>query len=312
MDPLTTAALISGGAAVLGSGANAAMVGKTNKKSRQHNLQMFNLQNQKQLEFWNMQNAYNHPLEQRKRLEAAGLNSALMYKGGLENSAGSLTSTAPQKWDPTPPQIDVSGLQTMGNQILAAQRFKLDKERVNSEINLNDANALRALADAGLKDTDLFYRDQKNALELQIMARREQNILSNTHLNWIKNLSEQAQTRYIEARTNLAVTDNEIKKYMKEVNYNKAIADIAYKVAATNNFGATQANINSMINSRNWDSYLKEYELSMNRSGISKSDPVYWRLLFAGMTDFQNRYFDDKAHNFKPMPTFPSEVPSKK
>jgi len=96
IDPVT-ASLVTAGVSGLAAGGNMYMTGKTNKKSREHNIEMFNLQNQKQTDFWNMQNAYNHPLEQKKRLMAAGLSPALMYKGGADNTAGSLTSTAPQK-----------------------------------------------------------------------------------------------------------------------------------------------------------------------------------------------------------------------
>ena len=39
------------------------------------------------LELWNMTNNYNSPLNQRRRLEQAGLNPGLMY-GGIENTAG--------------------------------------------------------------------------------------------------------------------------------------------------------------------------------------------------------------------------------
>ena len=47
--------------------------------------------NKRMVDFWNMQNEYNHPAQQRKRLEEAGFNPAMMYgqsSSGVAGNAG--------------------------------------------------------------------------------------------------------------------------------------------------------------------------------------------------------------------------------
>lgn len=53
-------------------------------------LQAYNMQRSDALADWNRQNAYNSPVEQMKRLNAAGLNPYLVYSGG--NVAGNSSS----------------------------------------------------------------------------------------------------------------------------------------------------------------------------------------------------------------------------
>lgn len=51
-------------------------------------------QNEQQLQFWNMQNAYNHPKEQMKRFAEAGLSPNLIYTQGNAGNAGAVGSAA--------------------------------------------------------------------------------------------------------------------------------------------------------------------------------------------------------------------------
>lgn len=53
-----------------------------NKKEREFERDMSEEEYSRAVEMWNMTNTYNSPEEQRKRLEAAGLNPALMYGKG--------------------------------------------------------------------------------------------------------------------------------------------------------------------------------------------------------------------------------------
>lgn len=49
----------------------------------------------RQLDFWNKQNAYNDPSSQIERLVSAGLNPALINSNGVNNNAGGLSSVSP-------------------------------------------------------------------------------------------------------------------------------------------------------------------------------------------------------------------------
>ena len=65
-------------------------IGAKKRAKRQHryNKELAEYTFQKNMEAWQMQNEYNHPAEQMKRLKQAGLNPNLMYGQGQQTSAG--------------------------------------------------------------------------------------------------------------------------------------------------------------------------------------------------------------------------------
>ena len=87
MEPIT-GTLIATGAQVAGQAANMAFSGNMNKKNRRHAALMQRRQFDFQREFWDAQNRYNLPIEQRKRLEEAGYNMALLYGKGQMPTPG--------------------------------------------------------------------------------------------------------------------------------------------------------------------------------------------------------------------------------
>jgi len=109
MEPITTGALIAGGASLLGSGANAIAQGSINKKTRQYNKEMYATQKQDNIDFWNMQNSYNSPEQQMQRLDAAGVNKSLAFGGGnlSGNTASAPDTPKAMSYNPEAPRIDI-------------------------------------------------------------------------------------------------------------------------------------------------------------------------------------------------------------
>ncbi|MBO5971627.1 MAG: hypothetical protein J6Q07_01280 [Alistipes sp.] len=66
----------------------------------------------RQLDFWNLQNQYNDPSNQVKRLKGAGLNPALMNGQAMNNVAGGLSST------PMPGMISPQGRQSSASNFM--------------------------------------------------------------------------------------------------------------------------------------------------------------------------------------------------
>lgn len=87
MDPITGAALISGGSSIL----NNMMQGIGSRR-----------QNKRMVDFWKMQNDYNHPTAQMQRLQEAGLNPNLIYGDSVSGATGRADSIG----TPDKPQFD--------------------------------------------------------------------------------------------------------------------------------------------------------------------------------------------------------------
>lgn len=111
------------------------------EKQRNWNEQMMEKQNQWSLDQWNMTNEYNSPLEQRKRLESAGLNP-LFY--GLDGtSANSFESAQPLGYDrakleqmKNPLQAGLEGMQLGKNLELVQKQIEktaAEKNKIESE-----------------------------------------------------------------------------------------------------------------------------------------------------------------------------------
>lgn len=110
---------------------------------------------------WDKQNSYNSPVEQRRRLEQAGLNPNLMMSGG---SAGTAE---------TAPTADTSGVQQVpdiGSTIASGyQQFGNSLSNAASQIagmvynnDLQQANAAKANADANSASQDAQYKALQN------------------------------------------------------------------------------------------------------------------------------------------------------
>ena len=91
---LLGAALVTGGAGLLGSAMSSASQSSTNRK--QMKLAQKEFEHNK--EMWRLNNEYNHPVEQMARLRKAGLNPNLVYgHGAVGNTSGAApTYKAPQ------------------------------------------------------------------------------------------------------------------------------------------------------------------------------------------------------------------------
>lgn len=76
-----------------------------NRRSQDFSREMYERQYSDNVSFWNKQNTYNSPQEQVKRIQAAGLNKALLYgqsAGGVSGQAGSINtpSVTSAQFDP--------------------------------------------------------------------------------------------------------------------------------------------------------------------------------------------------------------------
>lgn len=125
-------------------------------------------QNKRMVDFWNMNNQYNHPSAQMERLREAGLNPNMIYGTGTQ-AAG--LSSAPPKAVPAQPPV----FKDPAGQIAQYKQFKLqsDNLRAQNTVLLNDAalkamNAVKAGVEGRVKGQELKVLERTaNDLVLQ-------------------------------------------------------------------------------------------------------------------------------------------------
>ena len=134
MNPAVLAGLI-GGIGSLGSSL------LTNKGA----LRRQQLADRQNVKFWEMQNRYNHPVQQMERLRQAGLNPNLIYGSSVAGATGSASSVAPSKAAPyniaNPVPAGTNAAQTVSN------------------INLQKSQGIKNLQDAA------YTKSQKNRVD---------------------------------------------------------------------------------------------------------------------------------------------------
>ena len=119
-----------------------------------------NLANSQNIEFWNMQNAYNTPKAQMERLQAAGLNPNLIY--GSNANTGVAGSIAPSKAAP----YNIKNPVPLQAALLTAQ---IDNMNANTKKTLEDAKQIEQLT--GGKVTNLELRNEIQRIKNDIAGK---------------------------------------------------------------------------------------------------------------------------------------------
>lgn len=138
-------------------------------ESKAHNIDMFERENQAAVDMWNMQNEYNDPSNQIKRLSAAGLNPSLALNSG--NPAGVATS-APSVGSANPapaPTMQAPSVEAFDNGIARAAELGLQTIASIAQVrNTNADTAGRNIANAWApKMYGLDFNFKTEALESQ-------------------------------------------------------------------------------------------------------------------------------------------------
>lgn len=225
-DPATVAMDAVG--SLLSFGLNSASANSAYRKQKR----LMQYQNDLSRENWRMQNAYNTPKAQMERLASAGLNPDLMYSGGAAALQSGDISSTPIGSAPQAAPVDMSGIGSRSAQIA------LQASQVDSQNNLNDALAKKALADAGVSQSTKTGLDIDNQFKEEFNRETIKNLKANS------NLSEEQAAWY--AQNSLKVVQ-EIK--------NLSLQEIAQRIdnfwadkrnQATINEVCSRANLNSM------------------------------------------------------------------
>lgn len=114
------------------------------------------------VKMWNMQNEYNTPTEQMKRLEAAGMNKNLVYGGGnvTGNTAGSAPQLEPARFDtgayhPVDTRMERAQLALA----MASQYQQIENQKIHND--LMRQRLVLAERSADRKDAALMLRNSR-------------------------------------------------------------------------------------------------------------------------------------------------------
>lgn len=234
-----------------------------NRAQREWNLKLANLANQWSIEQWNRENAYNTPSAVKKRLTEAGLNTDLMYGGGVGNmqAANSPAVTPADGGQPADmsalglkPTVNSAIQQSLQNALTAAQ-----VKAVNAQANKTTAETAGAESENIIKAAEAAVASAKTSGELKLMG-----------IN-IK-LSEQ-QHAFLEKAN---------EQQLKQLE-----ADVRRTLASIEQINTSVKEVQARIGNMTFDQVMRslEYELNKARTGAE----VKAKLASAGYTAAQTR-----------------------
>lgn len=265
LDPVT-ASLVVGGAQLVGQGANAYAQGKMNKKTRQWNEKMFDRQNQRDLDYWNLQNSYNSPEQQMDRLRKAGLNPHLIYGHGADATASPVPTSGVASWNPRAPEVDLgrAASDSLGAYFNTATReAQTDNLKAQNDVLLQDAT-LKAM---------------QTAQTAASTAKTKQETQQSSELFGISLEAAKANVQKTVADTTYTLSENE----RRTLQTSSSLQEAAERILKSRSDRATSAveriRIAAAIRDIQNSAELKQLDIDLKKNGINPNDPMYQRIL---------------------------------
>lgn len=259
IDPITGSAIIAAGTNILGNLLGFGSQQSTNKQ----NLKIMREQQAWQEKMWNKQNEYNTPEHQLSLYQAAGYNplTALNQMSG-NSSAGSVGTVQSAQMQAT----DFSGFGQAGQAIANAM---LQKDLIQSQIDLNNANA-------GKSEADTWYTKLKGEIDQQDLQIRKN--LSEAQLKEYDAKIEYIKSNkaYIDAQKDM--TESERKRFDLltpiVINMNKAQLDeikarIEVLKAQKNQTEAQTAYIKTL---EKWYGAIAQSQINLNNANANNAN----------------------------------------
>jgi hypothetical protein len=262
MEPVT-AGLITAGIAAAGQGGQAYAQGRMNKKTREWNEKMYNLQRQHSLADWTMQNEYNSPQRQMERLKMAGLNPNMVYgKGTIDNQTGSVRSTDVKGWNPETPNYG-----GIANQGLSAyydiqlKNAQIDNLKTDNTVKTNDAILKAAQTVQTLEGAEMtkFERLLKSDLrEISLEAAKE-------------------NLRKLTTEIDLSISANDRAAALNASNLTEAVERILSSREQRAKTQVEKEQIRETIRNIKKDGKLKDLDINLKEMGIQPGDNIMLR-----------------------------------
>lgn len=271
MEPVTTAAILTAGLNAASQGFNAAMQGAMNRKTREWNEKMYQMQRQHSLQDWAMQNEYNSPSAQMKRLKMAGLNPNLVYGKGADNVSGMVRSTDVKGWNPQAPEFNLGS--TMSQYYDVRMRdAQIDNLKAQNTAIVNDAilksiQALNIGEDIKGKQINNKYLENLKLSQLSMMDQNIRKIQTDVDISLAANERAEIQTATsVQEAIERILTSRE--------NRAKTIVEKDY--------------LRQQIQNLRKDNEIKQLDINLKKIGVQPGDNIMLRAVGQYLKDVKN------------------------
>lgn len=279
--PLPLAPLIAGGAEVLSQGINAIVQSGQNRKNRQFAREQYATQRRDALADYFMQNEYNSPAAQMKRLREAKLNPNLVYGNGAVATGGQVRSSSASAPTGEAPRTDLGGA-VSGYLNAKMQQQQTDNLKAQNDVLLEQKKKLAAETagvnlDNALKDFDYNFRIENRNRDIY---KKEQ---SNVNLyRYGNNLLRSGNLTDANIANTKERTASEIALRLPRVNQiQQGISESMQRILNMRiQASKTQSEIDyvtQQIRNAAKDGKLKDLEIQLKQMGTSWSDPAWQR-----------------------------------
>lgn len=257
---------------------NTLSVQNANRRNRKYANEVYDKTKADNLAFWNAQNAYNTPAAQMQRFKDAGLNPNLIYGSSGDNSAGNIQSPEAQSLDFKAPQIHA------GSNILSSALAAADLKIKNAQANNLNIQSETLRQDAILRALQV----EKEGVDIR-RAGFDLAFLGDTRLANMDFLSESVRQKRI--GTDLAVNADARAAIQTAATVSEAAERTLNLIASRPGIilqrGHTRAdterirqNIQLMLK----DGRLRDFEIKLSESNVTKSDPLWMRMILDFLT----------------------------
>lgn len=295
-----TSADTAAAAQVAVSAINYASAANTNKKQRKWMDEAYAKQRADALADWTMQNQYNSPAEQMKRLKEAGLNPNLVYGHGATTEAGTVRSSDTGSYRPEAPKLNEGAI---SNTIQYYQDTKLKQAQIDQlaastasqkqEAVLKAAQTAATLANV----TSTGVKTEQDRLNLKLGL---ENFDATVQAAQLRNLKLQADTQYTLDQNERAAATNAQNLQVG--------AEQILNMRATR--AGTQAQLEQTrvaIENLRKDGVLKDLDIQLRNKGIMPGDPM-WTRIAAQIVGDPGKAVEKAKEILKSLQSGPSEV----
>lgn len=271
-------ALAGAVASFAGNAQNSASQQRMNDQSMYFSREMYERQKRDNIEFWNMQNAYNSPAAQMKRFQEANLNPHLIYGQGNSGNASPVTTPdvqSPQFRSPEWGNAISGGGLTLMNAI-----YDLDIKAAQID-NLETQNTV-------LLQEELYKRAQiKATMTAEERARFDLELES--ELRPISLEARKTALHKTKTDIDLSINEDTRRAALNASNVQEAAERIASMREQRANTRAERERIRETIQSLKRDNVLKDLDIELRKQGINPNDPMWARIVGRILAN----YFDE-------------------